>query len=288
MGCGASSEGGDDMEDYPGARARRERESAEQVEEARMRKAASSESEDEAEQHEQVVQPRSYVDDPPNQEHEARSKHKSSVAKERAKNKEPPAKTTASPKPTASTAPPATKAASPPQPAPAASSIPPESASPEASVGSHGQPSPRPAPQASKANPEATSPASPKADADGALQNHRDKVAGEEEEGNRRDAVRSQVLADLKMRMMGLDTDPRVVLQVLGVKVEGGAHPSNEQMASGYKKAMVQFHPDRLRQKMQASPEKDELWMELEAEETFKLVVRHRDNLKAAIEREGA
>jgi hypothetical protein len=38
--------------------------------------------------------------------------------------------------------------------------------------------------------------------------------------------------------MMGLDKDPRVVLQVLGVKVEGKP-PTNVQLMTGYKKALV-------------------------------------------------
>jgi hypothetical protein len=45
--------------------------------------------------------------------------------------------------------------------------------------------------------------------------------------------------SDLKAKMMGLEKDPRVVLQVLGVKVEGHP-PTNEQLAAGYKRALVQ------------------------------------------------
>jgi hypothetical protein len=47
------------------------------------------------------------------------------------------------------------------------------------------------------------------------------------------------VQSDLKTKMMGLEKDPRVVLQVLGVKVDGHP-PTNEQLAAGYKRALVQ------------------------------------------------
>lgn len=45
-----------------------------------------------------------------------------------------------------------------------------------------------------------------------------------------RDSARQEVLVEISSRMMGLQDDPRVVLQVLGVPCEGGARPSNEQL----------------------------------------------------------
>ena len=69
-------------------------------------------------------------------------------------------------------------------------------------------------------------------------------------------------------------------LQVLGVKVD--VHPpTNEQLAAGYKRALVQCHPDRLKARGggdsggDASSAHAELYCELMAEETFKLVTCH-------------
>ena len=69
-------------------------------------------------------------------------------------------------------------------------------------------------------------------------------------------------------------------LQVLGVKVDGHP-PTNEQLAAGYKRALVQCHPDRLKARGggdsggDASSAHAELYCELMAEETFKLVTCH-------------
>jgi hypothetical protein len=67
---------------------------------------------------------------------------------------------------------------------------------------------------------------------------------------------------------------------VLGVKVD--VHPpTNEQLAAGYKRALVQCHPDRLKARGggdsggDASSAHAELYCELMAEETFKLVRCH-------------
>mmetsp|Transcript_4117 Transcript_4117/g.7007 ORF Transcript_4117/g.7007 Transcript_4117/m.7007 type:complete len:101 (+) Transcript_4117:513-815(+) len=95
-----------------------------------------------------------------------------------------------------------------------------------------------------------------------------------------KDKTHARVMADLRQKMMGLDKDPRVVLQVLGVKVEGKP-PSNVQLMTGYKKALVQFHPDRVKQKGGGD---EDLYSELMAEETFKLVTLHRDALRAVMD----
>mmetsp|Transcript_39019 Transcript_39019/g.74752 ORF Transcript_39019/g.74752 Transcript_39019/m.74752 type:complete len:258 (+) Transcript_39019:32-805(+) len=107
--------------------------------------------------------------------------------------------------------------------------------------------------------------------------------AQEQLEENPREATRRIVLEDLKVKMMGLEKDPRIVLQVLGIKLE--AHPPSDQhLMSGYKKAMIQFHPDRQRQKTGNSSERGDVYNELMNEETFKLVTFHRDTLKAKLE----
>jgi len=35
------------------------------------------------------------------------------------------------------------------------------------------------------------------------------------------------------------------LLRALGVKVEGGAAPTPQQVASAYKRALLRYHPDR-------------------------------------------
>ena len=60
------------------------------------------------------------------------------------------------------------------------------------------------------------------------------------------------------------------MLRALGVAVDGGLQPTEAQVAKGYKKAMLQFHPDR----NQASCRT--LRQLVEAEETFKVISRMR------------
>ncbi|KAI5064398.1 hypothetical protein GOP47_0021068 [Adiantum capillus-veneris] len=57
------------------------------------------------------------------------------------------------------------------------------------------------------------------------------------------------------------------LLRRLGVPVDGGAFPTDQQVTASYKKALLRFHPDRA-----AALAKSDPASQVEAEEKFKLV----------------
>eukprot|EP00873_Tetraselmis_striata_P000127 jgi/Tetstr1/420391/TSEL_011507.t1 len=107
------------------------------------------------------------------------------------------------------------------------------------------------------------------------LDSHRKQVERLENRQQERDSARQEVLVEISSRMMGLQDDPRVVLQVLGVPCEGGARPSNEQLLRALRTALIRHHPDR-----QVRSGDGSIKSEVEAEEVFKLLVRLRDELR--------
>eukprot|EP00898_Chlorokybus_atmophyticus_P005011 jgi/Chlat1/5510/Chrsp360S05338 len=96
------------------------------------------------------------------------------------------------------------------------------------------------------------------------LLEYRQQVAKAANENDTRERIRSSVLADLKRRTERC-YDLAGVLRALGIPVEGGPLPTKQQLQSGFKKALLKFHPDR---------HKGELQDQVRAEECFKLIKR--------------
>lgn len=86
-----------------------------------------------------------------------------------------------------------------------------------------------------------------------------------------KEQFRSEVIKELKV----LETrcfDMASLLRSLGVQVEGGTHPSQQQMHGAYKRAVLKFHPDRT--------SGSSLKQQVEAEEKFKLISRMKAKYK--------
>ncbi|CAM8950473.1 unnamed protein product [Rhodiola kirilowii] len=88
---------------------------------------------------------------------------------------------------------------------------------------------------------------------------------------NLKEQLRSEIMKELKA-MESRCFDMSSLLRSLGVQVEGGLHPSPQQVHAAYKRAVLKFHPDR------ASG--SNIKQQVEAEEKFKLISRMKEKFK--------
>eukprot|EP00252_Welwitschia_mirabilis_P019803 TRINITY_DN4691_c0_g1_i1.p1 TRINITY_DN4691_c0_g1~~TRINITY_DN4691_c0_g1_i1.p1 ORF type:complete len:300 (-),score=83.52 TRINITY_DN4691_c0_g1_i1:174-1073(-) len=94
----------------------------------------------------------------------------------------------------------------------------------------------------------------------------------EEQTMDLKEQFRTQIRKNLE-EITSSCKDMPSLLRCLGVAVEGGLFPSQQQVNAAYKRALFRYHPDR------ASTVKHDLWHQVEAEETFKLISRLKDLL---------
>jgi len=88
---------------------------------------------------------------------------------------------------------------------------------------------------------------------------------GERERAEERDATDLRPRAELHVRRtLGKTVSLSGVLRRLGVPVPGGNTPSRRQVTAAYRKALLQYHPDRVSGKP--------LGLRLVAEESFKAI----------------
>ncbi|OAE24099.1 hypothetical protein AXG93_2752s1130 [Marchantia polymorpha subsp. ruderalis] len=85
-----------------------------------------------------------------------------------------------------------------------------------------------------------------------------------------REQLRGQVRERLE-NLASRCSDLASLLRRLGVIVDGGNNPSDQQVNAAFKRALVKFHPDRV---LDADPRRL-----VEAEETFKLINRTKKTL---------
>uniref|UniRef100_A0A7N0TUI3 J domain-containing protein n=1 Tax=Kalanchoe fedtschenkoi TaxID=63787 RepID=A0A7N0TUI3_KALFE len=88
---------------------------------------------------------------------------------------------------------------------------------------------------------------------------------------NLKEQLRSEIIKELKVLEMRC-FDMASLLRSLGVPVEGGMHPSPQQVHAAYKRAVLKFHPDRT--------SGSNLKQQVEAEEKFKLISRMKEKYK--------
>jgi hypothetical protein len=90
----------------------------------------------------------------------------------------------------------------------------------------------------------------------------------DEENMNLKERLRAEVRKELQMLEL-LCRDMASLLRGLGIVVNGGLNPSPQEVRVAYKKALLNFHPDRASQ--------SEIRQQVEAEEKFKLISRMKD-----------
>ncbi|KAM7468449.1 hypothetical protein LguiB_016011 [Lonicera macranthoides] len=90
----------------------------------------------------------------------------------------------------------------------------------------------------------------------------------DEENMNLKERLRAEVRKELhKLEVMC--SDMASLLRGLGIVVDGGLHPLSQEVRVAYKRALLNFHPDRASQ--------SDIRQQVEAEEKFKLISRMKD-----------
>lgn len=89
-----------------------------------------------------------------------------------------------------------------------------------------------------------------------------------------KDDVRGRIQSELE-DIAAVCKDMASLLRSLQVEVDGGGSPSVQQVNAAYKRALLQFHPDRV-----AALAKTDPLHQVEAEETFKLISKMKTTLQ--------